>query len=108
MTSMTRALLVTGAVSVAALIALFSASPGRADPIGTLLRTLFAAALLFGLGKVIGQSSYRRPPSPSVVRLLIVMVAMVAAGVCALRFSPSLSIALAVWYAARSSSLDCC
>lgn len=95
---MIRALWISGGVVLIAFLAMLRAPPGQADPIGTLLRTAAATALLVFLGRLAGTADHRRPPNPAATRVVTMILVTVAIGVIALRFSPNWSIALGVWY----------
>ena len=62
---MNKALWISGGVSLAALIAMFNAPAGRADPLGTALRTIVVTVILAFLGRLVGSAAHRRPPRPS-------------------------------------------
>jgi hypothetical protein len=97
---MIKALWISGGVVLIALVALFMAPAGQAEPFGTLLRTALATGLLVFLGRVLGPSQRRRPPSPMATRVLLTIFATVATLVLAVGFSPNWSVAIAVWYLA--------
>lgn len=95
---MIRALWVSGGVVLVALIAMFQAPPGQADPLGTLFRTVLSAGVLIFLGRLAGTAEHRRPPRALAVRVVVLIFVAVIIEVLALGFSPNWSIALAVWY----------
>ena len=95
---MVRALWVSGGVVLVALIAMFQAPPGQADPLGTLFRTVLSAGVLIFLGRLAGTAEHRRPPRALAVRVVVLIFVAVIIEVLALGFSPNWSIALAVWY----------
>ena len=94
---MNKAIAVSGAVSGAALWAMFLAPPGRADALGALFRTAVAVAFLALLGRVVGAAGHRRPPRPQVVKVLTLIVAAVAIEVLAIWLLPG-GTSLAIWY----------
>jgi MFS family permease len=79
---------------------MFKAPPGQADPLGTLLRTALAAAVLVFAGRLVGTATHRRPPRALAARVVVLIFVTVAIEVAAIGFSPNWSIAFAVWYAA--------
>ena len=95
---MIRALWVSGGVVLVALIAMFQAPPGQADPLGTLFRTVLSAGVLIFLGRLAGTAEHGRPPRALAVRVVVLIFVAVIIEVLALGFSPNWSIALAVWY----------
>lgn len=95
---MMKALGISGGVALIAFFALFSAPPGQAAPLGTLLRTALATGMLVFLGRVVGTASYRRPPHAVAQRVLITIFVTVTLEVIAIWASPNWSVALAVWY----------
>lgn len=95
---MRKAIAISGVVALIAFFALFSAPPGRADPVGTLLRTALATGMLIFLGRVVGVASYRRPPHALAPRVVTTIFLTVTIEVIAIWFSPNWSVALAVWY----------
>ena len=95
---MIRALWVSGGVVLVALIAMFQAPPGQADPLGTLFRTVLSAGVLIFLGRLAGTAEHRRPPRALAVRVVVLIFVAVIIEVLALGFSLNWSIALAVWY----------
>ena len=97
---MIKALWVSACVVLLATAAMFKAPPGQADPLGTLLRTALAAGVLVFAGRLVGTAAHRRPPRAVAARVVILIFVAVAVEVVAIGFSPSWSIAFAVWYAA--------
>lgn len=95
---MIKALSVCVAIALAAIVAMFFAPEGKAAPFGTLLRTVFAVALLWLLGRLVGGAEYRRPPNPVAKNVVITMFATVIILALSSSFSPSWSVANAVWY----------
>lgn len=95
---MIKALSVCVAIALAAIVAMFFAPEGKAAPFGTLLRTAFAVALLWLLGRLVGGAEYRRPPNPVAKNVVITMFATVIILALSSSFSPSWSVANAVWY----------
>lgn len=95
---MITALWTSAGVVLVAVFAMFRAPAGQADPVGTLLRTAGAGALLLFMGRWVGKAGRRRPPNPAAVRVMVLLFVIVAIGVTADRFSPKWSVALAVWY----------
>lgn len=97
---MIRALWVSGGVVFLAIVALFNAPPGQADPMATLFRTALATGLLAFLGRLVGTAAHRRPPHALAARVVILIFLTVAIEVAAIGFSPNWSVAFAVWYLA--------
>jgi hypothetical protein len=98
---MIKALSVSAGVAVLALLALFAAPPGQAEPFGTLFRTALAVSVLGSFGwYVVGAAVYRRPPHALAPRVMILIFGAVIVEVLAIGFSPSWSVAIAVWYLA--------
>ncbi len=95
---MVKALSVSAAIALVALASMFAAPEGKATPIGTLLRTAIAIALLVFLGRLVGGAERRRPPLAVARNVVITMFAALAILVLSSVFSPSWSVALAVWY----------
>jgi len=97
---MIKALSVSAVVAVLALLAMFAAPPGQADPLATLFRTALAAGMLVFLGQLVGTAIYRRPPHALAPRVVTLIFGTVIVEVLAIGFSPTWSVALAVWYLA--------
>lgn len=97
---MIKALSVSGAIALIALVALFFAPAGRTEPFGTVFRTGVATALLVFMGRLVGGAEHRRPPNPVARNVVITMFATVGILVLSGLFSPNWSVANAVWYLA--------
>lgn len=98
MTAMVKALSISAVIALLALGSMFAAPEGKATPIGTLLRTAVATALLVFLGRVVGGALRRRPPNAVARNVVISMFGALVIMVLSSVFSPSWSAALAVWY----------
>lgn len=97
---MIRAIWISAAIVLAAVVAMWNAPPGQADPLGTLLRTGIATAVLAFAGRFVGTAAHRRPPHALAARVVVLIFVTVAVEVAAIGFSPNWSIAIAAWYIA--------
>jgi hypothetical protein len=101
---MIRAIWISAAIVLAAVVAMWNAPPGQAEPLGTLFRTAAATAVLVFAGRFVGTAAHRRPPHALATRVVVVIFVTVAVEVMAIGFSPNWSIAIAVWYIALFSA----
>ncbi len=100
LSAMIRAIWISVGIVFVAIIAMWNAPPGQAEPLGTLLRTAFATGVMVFTGRLVGTAAHRRPPHALATRVVVLIFVTVAIEVAAIGFSPNWSIALAVWYLA--------